>query len=64
MNLLVSTMKIERVGYLDSSFVLPYVGNDAYGYVPQGELVLPLKGTHLLLLFFIFYFLYLYKVNQ
>ncbi|PON53036.1 Proteasome assembly chaperone, partial [Trema orientale] len=43
MDLLVSTMKAERVGYLDSPFVLPCVGNDAYGPVPHGELALPLE---------------------
>ncbi|XP_062092511.1 uncharacterized protein LOC133798285 isoform X1 [Humulus lupulus] len=43
MDLLVSTMKAERVGYLDTPFVLPCVGNDAYGPVPQGQLALPLE---------------------
>ncbi|KAF4366888.1 hypothetical protein F8388_013953 [Cannabis sativa] len=43
MDLLVSTMKPERVGYLDTPFVLPCVGNDAYVPVPQGQLALPLE---------------------
>lgn len=43
-DLLVSTMRAERVGYFDSPFVLPCVGNDAYGPVPQGDLALPLEG--------------------
>ncbi|KAF3435646.1 hypothetical protein FNV43_RR22737 [Rhamnella rubrinervis] len=43
-DLLVSTMRAERVGYLDSPFVLPCVGNDAYGPEPQGDLALPLEA--------------------
>uniref|UniRef100_A0A6P4AYM0 Proteasome assembly chaperone 2 n=1 Tax=Ziziphus jujuba TaxID=326968 RepID=A0A6P4AYM0_ZIZJJ len=43
-DLLVSTLRAERVGYLDSPFVLPCVGNDAYGPVPQGDLALPLEA--------------------
>lgn len=46
-DLLVSTMRAERIGYLDSPFVLPCVGNDAYGPVPQGDLALPLEGASL-----------------
>ncbi|XP_054776711.1 uncharacterized protein LOC129285162 isoform X2 [Prosopis cineraria] len=36
-------MGSERVGYLDDPHVLPCVGNDAYGPVPQGDLALPLE---------------------
>ncbi|KAL5562542.1 hypothetical protein UlMin_032289 [Ulmus minor] len=43
-DLLVSSMRAERVGYLDTPFVLPCVGNDAYGPVPQGDLALPLEA--------------------
>lgn len=45
-DLLVASMKAERVGYLDTPFVLPCVGNDAYGPVPNGELALPLEGSN------------------
>lgn len=44
-DLLVSSMGTERVGYLDDPYVLPCVGNDAYGPVPQGDLALPLEGA-------------------
>ncbi|XP_068323813.1 uncharacterized protein [Pyrus communis] len=43
-DLLVASMKAERVGYLDTPFVLPCVGNDAYGPVPNGELALPFEA--------------------
>ncbi|KAJ7945996.1 Proteasome assembly chaperone 2 [Quillaja saponaria] len=43
-DLLVSSTGAERVGYLDDPNVLPCVGNDAYGPVPQGELALPLEA--------------------
>ncbi|XP_004300040.1 PREDICTED: proteasome assembly chaperone 2 [Fragaria vesca subsp. vesca] len=43
-DLLVASTKAERVGYLDTPFILPCVGNDAYGPVPQGELALPLEA--------------------
>ncbi|XP_057456342.1 uncharacterized protein LOC130747421 [Lotus japonicus] len=43
-DLLVSSMATERVGYLDDPHVLPCVGNDAYGPVPQGDLALPLEA--------------------
>ncbi|XVF45829.1 hypothetical protein PTKIN_Ptkin02bG0238200 [Pterospermum kingtungense] len=43
-DLLVSSMKAEKIGYLDDPFVLPCVGNDAYGPIPCGELVLPLEA--------------------
>lgn len=45
-DLLVASMKAERVGYLDTPFVVPCVGNDAYGPVPNGELALPLEGSN------------------
>ena len=43
-DLLISSLRTERIGYLDDPYVLPCVGNDAYGPVPQGELALPLEG--------------------
>ncbi|KAK9108747.1 hypothetical protein Sjap_016807 [Stephania japonica] len=43
-DLLVSTMNAERIGYLDDPFVLPCVGNDAYGSTPTGVLALPLEA--------------------
>ncbi|XWS67508.1 hypothetical protein CRYUN_Cryun04dG0012500 [Craigia yunnanensis] len=43
-DLLVSSMKAERIGYIDDPFVLPCVGNDAYGPIPCGELALPLEA--------------------
>lgn len=45
-DLLVASSKADRVGFLDSPYVLPCVGNDAYGPVPQGQLALPLEGAH------------------
>ncbi|XP_028765840.1 proteasome assembly chaperone 2 [Neltuma alba] len=42
-DLLVSSLGSERVGYLDDPYVLPCVGNDAYGPVPQGDLALSLE---------------------
>ncbi|XP_012573204.1 uncharacterized protein [Cicer arietinum] len=42
-DLFVSSMDSERVGYLDNPYVLPCVGNDAYGPLPQGDLALPLE---------------------
>lgn len=45
MDLLVSSTRAERIGYLDDPFVLPCVGNDAYGPIPCGELALPLEGA-------------------
>lgn len=44
-DLMVSSTKAERIGYLDDPYVLPCIGNDAYGPVPQGELALPLEGA-------------------
>ena len=46
-DLIVSSMGAERVGYLDDPYVLPCVGNDAYGPFPQGVLALPLEGAAL-----------------
>lgn len=43
-DLLISSMGSQRVGYLDDPNVLPCVGNDAYGPIPQGELALPLEA--------------------
>lgn len=49
-------MKAEKIGYLDDPFVLPCVGNDAYGPIPCGELALSLEGvlfTHIFIEFFV-----------
>ncbi|GLT96972.1 hypothetical protein SLE2022_145610 [Rubroshorea leprosula] len=43
-DLLVSSTRAERIGYLDDPFVLPCVGNDAYGPIPCGDLALPLEA--------------------
>lgn len=51
-DLFVSSMDSERVGYLDNPYVLPCVGNDAYGPLPQGDLALPLEGSATLLSFY------------
>lgn len=58
-DLMVSSTGAERIGYLDDPHVLPCVGNDAYGPLPQGELALPLEGIFALLL--IVHFLLLRK---
>ena len=44
MDLLVSSTRAERIGFFDDPFLLPCVGNDAYGPQPQGQLALPLEG--------------------
>lgn len=44
-DVLVETMGAERAGYLDTPFVLPCVGNDAYGPVPKSDLALPIEGA-------------------
>lgn len=49
-DLIVSSTTAERIGFLDDPNVLPCVGNDAYGLVPQGELALPLEGAFALFL--------------
>ncbi|KAJ0961061.1 hypothetical protein J5N97_000962 [Dioscorea zingiberensis] len=43
-DLLISSIGARRVGYLDEPSVLPCVGNDAYGPVPEGDLALPLEA--------------------
>jgi proteasome assembly chaperone 2 len=43
-DLLVSSTKAERIGYLDDPHVLPCVGNDAYLPSPPGDLALPLEA--------------------
>ncbi|XP_077233182.1 clast3-like protein isoform X2 [Tasmannia lanceolata] len=43
-DLLISSMRAERIGYLDDPSVLPCVGNDAYGPVPEGDLALSLEA--------------------
>lgn len=40
---LVSSLRAKRVAYLDDPSVLPCVGNDAYGPLPEGDLALPLE---------------------
>lgn len=52
-DLLVSSLGSERVGYLDDPYVLPCVGNDAYGSIPQGDLALPLEGNSSLICSFV-----------
>ncbi|GAB4853944.1 hypothetical protein Ancab_018153 [Ancistrocladus abbreviatus] len=42
-DLLISSTRAERIGYLDDPCVLPCVGNDAYGPLPLGDLALPLE---------------------
>ncbi|XP_057965273.1 uncharacterized protein LOC131155842 [Malania oleifera] len=44
LDLLIASTRAERIGYLDDPNVLPCVGNDAYGPIPQGELALPLEA--------------------
>ncbi|CAI0406758.1 unnamed protein product [Linum tenue] len=43
-DLLVSSTRAERIGYLDDPYTLPCVGNDAYGPIPSGDLALPLEA--------------------
>lgn len=43
-DLLISSTRAERIGYLDDPNVLPCVGNDAYRPTPQGDLALPLEA--------------------
>ncbi|XP_052180539.1 uncharacterized protein LOC127793825 isoform X2 [Diospyros lotus] len=43
-DLLISSTRAERIGYLDDPNVLSCVGNDAYWPTPQGQLVLPLEA--------------------
>ncbi|OWM79272.1 hypothetical protein CDL15_Pgr003444 [Punica granatum] len=43
-DLLISSLRAERIGLLDDPYILPCVGNDAYRPVPQGELALPLEA--------------------
>ncbi|KAM7250179.1 hypothetical protein ACFE04_022062 [Oxalis oulophora] len=43
-DLLISSLKSEKIGYLDDPSVLPCIGNDAYGPIPRGELSLPLEA--------------------
>ena len=44
MDLMVASTRAERIGFFDDPFLLPCVGNDAYGPQPQGQLALPLEG--------------------
>ncbi|XP_059647735.1 uncharacterized protein LOC132294031 [Cornus florida] len=43
-DLLISSTRAERIGFLDDPNVLPCVGNDAYCPTPLGHLVLPLEA--------------------
>lgn len=47
-DLLISSLRAERIGYFDDPNVLPCVGNNAYSPSPPGDLVLPLEGNYLL----------------
>ena len=51
-DLLVSTMKATRIGYLDDPFVLPCIGNNAYEPFPHVELALPLEGLSCLVVIY------------
>ncbi|CAI9104425.1 OLC1v1003093C1 [Oldenlandia corymbosa var. corymbosa] len=42
-DLLISSLRAERIGYLDDPNVLPGVGNNAYSPSPPGDLTLPLE---------------------
>ncbi|KAK4340294.1 hypothetical protein RND71_041756 [Anisodus tanguticus] len=42
-DLLVASLRAERIGYLDDPNVVPCIGNDAYWSSPSGELALPLE---------------------
>nr|GEV82556.1 reverse transcriptase domain-containing protein [Tanacetum cinerariifolium] len=44
MDLLIASNKAGRIGCLDDPNVLPCVGNDAYSFATQGDLVLPLEA--------------------
>ncbi|GAA0141204.1 chaperone [Lithospermum erythrorhizon] len=43
-DVLIPTLKAERIGYIDDPNVLPCVGNDAYWPSPIGKLALPLEA--------------------
>ncbi|PSS26073.1 Proteasome assembly chaperone like [Actinidia chinensis var. chinensis] len=43
-DVLISSTRGERIGYLDDPNVLPCVGNDAYWPSPEGDLTLPLEA--------------------
>ncbi|KAG8364277.1 hypothetical protein BUALT_Bualt19G0111600 [Buddleja alternifolia] len=43
-DLLISSLKAEKIGYLDEPNVLPCVGNDAYSPSPPGNLALPVEA--------------------
>ncbi len=45
-DLLVNTLKLARVGYLDHMAILPLVGNDAFDHTqPTGHLHTSAEGT-------------------
>ena len=51
MDLLISSLKAEKVACLDDPNVLPCVGNDAYSPSPLGKLALSLEGyLHIILI--------------
>lgn len=50
MDLLIASLKAEKIGYLDDPNVLPCVGNDAYTPSPPGKLALPLEGIFQILI--------------
>ncbi|KAL6502522.1 hypothetical protein OROHE_024527 [Orobanche hederae] len=43
-DLLISSLKADKIGYLDDPNVLPCVGNDAYSPLPLGKLALPVEA--------------------
>lgn len=43
-DLLISSLRAERIGYFDDPNVLPCVGNNAYSPSPPGDLALPLEA--------------------
>ncbi|KAK6143504.1 hypothetical protein DH2020_023852 [Rehmannia glutinosa] len=43
-DLLISSLNADKIGYLDDPNVLPCVGNDAYSPSPLGKLALPLEA--------------------
>ncbi|KAK9741993.1 hypothetical protein RND81_03G141900 [Saponaria officinalis] len=46
-DLMISTTKAHKIGYLDDPSLLPCVGNDAFGPLPLGDLALPLEVYNL-----------------
>lgn len=46
-DLIISSLRADRIGFLDDPNVLPCIGNDAYSASPPGQLALPLEGIFL-----------------